>query len=240
MFALERNEGLKAILGAIYQSFAGKDVYPTIQEKAANFLYMIIKNHVFIDGNKRIAATLFIYFLDYYNILYKNGILKSEIDFTLDSAFKRLFKSPEFRFYQIAVLADLLKLDYKYIQDNMEYLDTEFVPNSNLEIKRSDRIIEIGKYVVILEMNRQNYRSLKASKLRYLAEVYNSVYFNKNGSESKKEVILVNINAFGVNKKCKDEFILQNKDYQEYYPGMKVLEINIASSMKKWYIKVTI
>lgn len=75
LFALERNEGLKAILGAIYQSFAGKDVYPTIQEKAANFLYMIIKNHVFIDGNKRIAATLFIYFLDYYNILYKNGIL---------------------------------------------------------------------------------------------------------------------------------------------------------------------
>ena len=75
LFALERNEGLKAILGAIYQSFAGKDVYPTIQEKAATFLYMIIKNHVFIDGNKRIAATLFIYFLDYYNILYKNGIL---------------------------------------------------------------------------------------------------------------------------------------------------------------------
>lgn len=165
---------------------------------------------------------------------------KSEIDFTLDSAFKRLFKSPEFRFYQIAVLADLLKSDYKYIQDNMEYLDTEFVPNSNLEIKRSDCIIEIGKYVVILEMNRQNYRSLKASKLRYLAEVYNSVYFNKDGSESKKEVILVNINAFGVNKKCKDEFILQNKDYQEYCPGMKVLEINIASSMKKWYNKVTL
>ena len=72
LFALERNEGLKAILGAIYQSFDGKDVYPSIQEKAANFFYMIIKNHVFIDGNKRIAATLFIYFLDYYKILYKD------------------------------------------------------------------------------------------------------------------------------------------------------------------------
>ena len=71
LFALERNEGLKAIL-AIYQSFDGKDVYPSIQEKAANFFYMIIKNHVFIDGNKRIAATLFIYFLDYYKILYKD------------------------------------------------------------------------------------------------------------------------------------------------------------------------
>ncbi len=74
LFALERNEGLKAILGAIYQSFDGKDVYPSIEEKATNFLYMIIKNHVFIDGNKRIAATLFIYFLNYYNILYKDEI----------------------------------------------------------------------------------------------------------------------------------------------------------------------
>ena len=73
LFALERNEGLKEIIGTIYQSFDGNDLYPTIQEKAANFLYMIIKNHIFIDGNKRIAATLFIYFLDYYNILYKDN-----------------------------------------------------------------------------------------------------------------------------------------------------------------------
>ena len=165
---------------------------------------------------------------------------KSEIDFTLDSAFKRLFKSTEFRFYQIAVLADLLKLDYDYVKDNMEYLDTEFIPDNNLEIKRSDCIIEIGKYVVILEMNRQNYRSLKASKLRYLAEVYNNVYFNKDGSESKKEVILVNINAFGVNRKSNDEYLLQNKDYEEYCPGMKVYEINIASNKKNWYNKVTL
>ncbi len=70
LFALERNEGLKSIIGDIYQSFDGKDLYPTIQEKAANFLYLITKNHTFIDGNKRIAATLFIYFLKFYNILY--------------------------------------------------------------------------------------------------------------------------------------------------------------------------
>ena len=73
LFALERNEGLKAIIGAIYQSFDGKDVYPTIEEKAANFLYLITKNHTFIDGNKRIAATLFIYFLEFYNILFKDN-----------------------------------------------------------------------------------------------------------------------------------------------------------------------
>lgn len=60
-----------AIIGTIYQSFDGKDLYPTIEEKAANFLYLITKNHTFIDGNKRIAATLFIYFLEFYNILYK-------------------------------------------------------------------------------------------------------------------------------------------------------------------------
>ncbi len=74
LFGLERNDGLKEIIGAIYQSFDNKDLYPTIEEKAANFLYLTTKNHVFIDGNKRIAATLFIYFLQFYDILYnENG-----------------------------------------------------------------------------------------------------------------------------------------------------------------------
>ena len=72
LFALERNKGLEAIIGNIYQSFDNKDVYPSIEEKAANFLYLITKNHTFIDGNKRIAATLFIYFLEFYDILYKD------------------------------------------------------------------------------------------------------------------------------------------------------------------------
>ena len=63
LFALERSQGLKSIIGAIYQSYDGLDLYPTIEEKAANFLYLITKNHTFIDGNKRIAATLLIYFL---------------------------------------------------------------------------------------------------------------------------------------------------------------------------------
>ena len=71
LFARERDNGLASIIGNIYQTYDGKDVYMNIEEKAANFLYMIVKNHVFIDGNKRIAATLFIYFLNYYDILYK-------------------------------------------------------------------------------------------------------------------------------------------------------------------------
>ncbi len=73
LFALERDEGLKAIIGTIYQSFDGNDLYPSVQEKAANFLYLITKNHTFIDGNKRIAATLFIYFLEFYGILYNEN-----------------------------------------------------------------------------------------------------------------------------------------------------------------------
>ena len=73
IFAIERNKGLEAVIGNIYQTFDNNDVYKSIEEKASNFLYMIIKNHVFIDGNKRIAATLFIYFLNYYDILYKDN-----------------------------------------------------------------------------------------------------------------------------------------------------------------------
>ena len=74
LFALERNKGLESIINSIYQTFDNKEVYSSIEEKAANFLYLVVKNHVFIDGNKRIAATLFIYFLQFYNILYKDGI----------------------------------------------------------------------------------------------------------------------------------------------------------------------
>lgn len=73
IFAIERDKGLESIIGNIYQSFDGQDIYKSIEEKAANFLYLVVKNHVFIDGNKRIAATLFIYFLNYYDILIKNG-----------------------------------------------------------------------------------------------------------------------------------------------------------------------
>jgi len=78
LFAVERDKGLESIIGNIYQSFAGVDIYKSIEEKAANFLYLIVKNHVFADGNKRIAATLFIYFLNFYGILYKDG--KQTID----------------------------------------------------------------------------------------------------------------------------------------------------------------
>ncbi len=78
LFAIERDKGLESIIGNIYQSFDGQDVYKSIEEKGVNFLYLIVKDHVFVDGNKRIAATLFIYFLNFYGILYKKG--KQTID----------------------------------------------------------------------------------------------------------------------------------------------------------------
>ena len=78
LFAVERDKGLESIIRNIYQSFDGQDIYKSIEEKGANFLYLIVKNHVFADGNKRIAATLFIYYLNFYGILYRNG--KQTID----------------------------------------------------------------------------------------------------------------------------------------------------------------
>ncbi len=73
IFGIERDNGLESIINNIYQSFDGQDVYKSIEEKSANFLYLVVKNHVFIDGNKRIAATLFIYFLNFYDMLYKDN-----------------------------------------------------------------------------------------------------------------------------------------------------------------------
>ncbi|MBR1404821.1 MAG: virulence protein RhuM/Fic/DOC family protein [Treponema sp.] len=73
LFGNEKDGSFEGSIGAIYQTFGGKDVYPTVQEKAANLLYFITKNHSFSDGNKRIAATLFLHFLNKNGCLFKNG-----------------------------------------------------------------------------------------------------------------------------------------------------------------------
>ena len=70
LFGLEKDKSFKSSLLTIYQTFDGKDLYPSIEEKAANLLYFITKNHSFTDGNKRIAAFLFLYFLERNGILY--------------------------------------------------------------------------------------------------------------------------------------------------------------------------
>ncbi len=70
-FANEKDDSFKSSVGQIYQTFGGEDLYPSVEEKAAILLYLVVKNHSFSDGNKRIAAMLFLWFLD------KNGILYS-------------------------------------------------------------------------------------------------------------------------------------------------------------------
>ena len=74
LFGNEKDDSFKGSISDIYQTFGGKELYPSLQEKAANLLYFITKNHSFNDGNKRIAATMFLYFLDKNNWLFENGV----------------------------------------------------------------------------------------------------------------------------------------------------------------------
>ena len=63
-FGKEKDDSFRGSIGNIYQSFGGQDLYPSLEEKAAHLLYFVTKNHSFLDGNKRIAATMFLYFLE--------------------------------------------------------------------------------------------------------------------------------------------------------------------------------
>ncbi|WP_316839675.1 RhuM family protein [Pedobacter gandavensis] len=71
LFGNEKDQSFKSSIATIYQTFDGIDLYPSVEEKAASLLYFVVKNHSFSDGNKRIAAYLFVWFLDKNNILYK-------------------------------------------------------------------------------------------------------------------------------------------------------------------------
>lgn len=73
LFGIDANNRLNGILCSIYQTFGGQELYPSIEEKAAHLLYFIIKDHPFVDGNKRIGSFLFIYYLDKNNYLYKKN-----------------------------------------------------------------------------------------------------------------------------------------------------------------------
>ena len=83
LFGSEKDDSFKGSIGNIYQSFAGQDIYPSVEEKAANLLYFVTKNHSFWDGNKRIAATMFLYFMDRNGILYDENCNKLLDDHTL-------------------------------------------------------------------------------------------------------------------------------------------------------------
>ena len=83
LFGKEKDDSFKGSIGNIYQSFGGQEIYPTLEEMAANLLYFVTKNHSFFDGNKRIAATIFLYFLDCNGILYDEQGNKLLDDHTL-------------------------------------------------------------------------------------------------------------------------------------------------------------
>lgn len=78
LFGKEKDDSFKGSIGNIYQSFGGADIYESLEEKAANLLYFVTKNHSFFDGNKRIAATMFLYFLDKNEALFIDGQKKIE------------------------------------------------------------------------------------------------------------------------------------------------------------------
>ena len=83
LFGNEKDESFKSSIGQIYQTFGGEELYPSVEEKAAMLLYLVTKNHSFSDGNKRIAATLFLWFLNNNRILYRADGSKRLADNTL-------------------------------------------------------------------------------------------------------------------------------------------------------------
>ena len=83
LFGNEKDESFKSSIGQIYQTFGGEELYPSVEEKAAMLLYLVTKNHSFSDGNKRIAATLFLWFLHNNHVLYREDGSKRLADNTL-------------------------------------------------------------------------------------------------------------------------------------------------------------
>ena len=109
LFGLEKDQSFSGSIGAIYQSFNGKEVYPSIEEKAAHLLYFVVKNHSFVDGNKRIAASLFIWFLNENGILYKEDGSKRIADNTLVALSLLIAESkPEEKDIMIKVIVNLI------------------------------------------------------------------------------------------------------------------------------------
>ena len=90
LFGKEKDGSFRSSIGQIYQTFDGNELYPSVEEKAAMLLYLVVKNHSFVDGNKRIAATMFLYFLDKNGILFADGN-KLIDDHTLVALFKQCY-----------------------------------------------------------------------------------------------------------------------------------------------------
>lgn len=109
LFANEKDDSFKSSIGQIYQTFGGRDLYPTVEEKAAMLLYLVTKNHSFSDGNKRIAATLFLWFMNENGILYDDMHNKRIDDATLVALTLLIAESrPEEKDTMIKVVVNLI------------------------------------------------------------------------------------------------------------------------------------
>lgn len=109
LFGNEKDDSFQSSLAAIYQTFGGKDLYPSVEEKAANLLYFVIKNHSFSDGNKRIAAFLFVWFLEKNGILYRPDGSKKIADNALVALTLMIAQSkPEEKDMMIKVVVNLI------------------------------------------------------------------------------------------------------------------------------------
>ena len=109
LFANQKDDSFKSSIGQIYQTFGGQDLYPTVEEKAAMLLYLVTKNHSFSDGNKRIAATLFLWFMNENGILYDDMHNKRIDDATLVALTLLIAESrPEEKDTMIKVVVNLI------------------------------------------------------------------------------------------------------------------------------------
>ena len=109
LFGNEKDESFKSSIGQIYQTFGGIDLYPSVEEKAAMLLYLVTKNHSFSDGNKRIAATLFLWFLNNNGILYREDGSKRLADNTLVALTLMIAESkPEEKDVMVKVVVNLI------------------------------------------------------------------------------------------------------------------------------------
>ena len=109
LFGNEKDDSFKSSIGQIYQTFGGEDLYPSVEEKAAMLLYLVTKNHSFSDGNKRIAATLFLWFLNNNGILYREDGSKRIADNTLVALTLMIAESkPEEKDVMVKVVVNLI------------------------------------------------------------------------------------------------------------------------------------
>ena len=107
--ANEKDESFKSSIGQIYQTFGGADLYPSVEEKAAMLLYLVVKNHSFSDGNKRIAAMLFLWFMENNGILYSKDGHKRIADNTLVALTLMIAESrPEEKDVMVKVVVNLI------------------------------------------------------------------------------------------------------------------------------------